>query len=64
MQQYTVHNVSGCIDPSPYIYNSTLYTMAGLVSAASVLHFMVKPINQKYFKITQELEEKEKIKSK
>jgi len=54
----------GCIDPSPYIYNSTLYTMAGLVSAASVLHFMVKPVNQKYFKITQELEEKEKIKSK
>jgi len=39
----------GTIDPSPFLYNNTMYTMAGLVSVASVLHFMVKPIDKKYF---------------
>ena len=39
----------GTIDPSPFLYNNTMYTMAGLVSVASALHFMVRPVNQKYF---------------
>jgi len=39
----------GTIDPSPFLYNNTMYTMAGLVSAAAALHFMVRPVNQKYF---------------
>jgi len=39
----------GTIDPSPFLYNNTMYTMAGLVSCASVLHFMVKPVDKKYF---------------
>ena len=39
----------GTIDPSPFIYNNTMYTMAGLVGVASMLHFMVKPVDQKYF---------------
>ncbi|XP_023325629.1 uncharacterized protein LOC111699239 isoform X2 [Eurytemora carolleeae] len=37
------------IDPSPFLYNNTMYTMAGLVSCASLLHFMVKPVDKKYF---------------
>lgn len=40
---------SGTIDPSPFLYNNTLYTMAGLVTCASVLHLMVKPVDRKYF---------------
>jgi len=39
----------GTIDPSPFLYNNTMYTMAGLVSVASVLHFMVKPVDKKFF---------------
>jgi len=39
----------GTIDPSPFLYNNTMYTMAGLVTAASALHFMVRPVDQKYF---------------
>jgi len=39
----------GTIDPSPFLYNNTMYTMAGLVSVGAMLHFMVKPVNQKYF---------------
>ena len=35
--------------PSPFLYNNTMYTMAGLVTMASALHFMVKPVDQKYF---------------
>jgi hypothetical protein len=40
---------SGTVDPSPFLYNNTMYTMAGLVSTAAVLHFLVRPVNQKYF---------------
>jgi len=39
----------GTIDPSPFLYNNTMYTMAGLVGVASVLHFMVKPVDKKFF---------------
>ena len=49
----------GTIDPSPFIYNSTLYTMAGLVSVAAMLHFMVKPVNTKYFDLSEQIEAKE-----
>ena len=39
----------GTIDPSPFIYNNTMYTMAGLVSVGAGLHFMVRPVDKKYF---------------
>jgi len=39
----------GTVDPTPFLYNNTMYTMAGLVSAAAALHFMVRPVNTKYF---------------
>ena len=47
-------NGAGTIDPSPFLYNNTMYTMAGLVSTAAVLHFMVRPVHQKYFEKAQE----------
>ena len=34
---------------SPFLYNNTMYTMAGLVTAASALHFMVRPVDKKHF---------------
>ena len=46
---------TGTLDPSPFIYNSTLYTMAGLVSVAAMLHFMVKPVNSKYFEMSEKI---------
>jgi len=39
----------GTVDPTPFLYNNTMYTMAGLVSLAAALHFMVRPVNAKYF---------------
>jgi len=39
----------GTIDPSPFLYNNTMYTMAGLVSAGAALHFLVRPVDKKYF---------------
>jgi len=47
----------GMLDPSPFIYNTTLYTMAGLVSVAAMLHFMVKPVNKKYFEISDKVKQ-------
>jgi hypothetical protein len=40
----------GTMDPSPFIYNNTMYVMAGLVSMGAALHFMVGPVDRKYFK--------------
>lgn len=40
---------SGTVDPSPFLYNNTMYTMAGLVSVGAALHFMVRPVDKKYF---------------
>ena len=39
----------GTLDPSPFIYNDTMYTMAALVSVGAMLHLMVKPVDPKYF---------------
>lgn len=43
----------GTVDPSPFIYNGTMYTMAGLVGVGAALHFMVRPVNQKYFEVQE-----------
>ena len=45
---------AGTVDPSPFLYNDTMYTCAALVSLASLLHFMVKPVNIKYFESDHE----------
>jgi len=39
----------GTVDPSPFLYNNTMYTMAGLVCVASLLHSRVKPVDKKFF---------------
>ena len=39
----------GTLDPSPFIYNKTMYAMASLVSVGAALHFMVKPVDPKFF---------------
>ena len=39
----------GTLDPSPFIYNNTMYAMASLVGIGAMLHFMVKPVDQKFF---------------
>lgn len=39
----------GTADPSPYIYDSTMYAMAGLMTVAAISHHLIKPVNPKYF---------------
>ena len=52
--------ITGVIDPSPFVYNSTLYTLAGLVGLAGALHLMVRPVDAKYIQLTKDMENKEK----
>ncbi|CAN0270130.1 unnamed protein product [Ectocarpus fasciculatus] len=40
---------AGTPDPTPFIYDSTLYTMAGLMGVAAVAHSTIRPMNPKYF---------------
>lgn len=39
----------GMLDPSPFIYNSTMYAMAGLMSIAAVASFNIKPVHPRYY---------------
>lgn len=34
----------GTLDPTPHLYDSTMYTLAGLTSVAVLAHAMVRPI--------------------
>jgi len=40
-------------DPTPFLYNSSMYTMAGLAGVAALLHFAVRPVDRKYFEKTK-----------
>ena len=37
------------MDPTPLLYHTTLYSLAGLVSVAAVLHLLVRPVDSRYF---------------
>merc|ERR1719369_156932 len=43
----------GFEDPSPFLYNSSMFTMAGLAGVAAALHFAVRPVDKKYFEKTK-----------
>ncbi len=38
----------GTVDPSATIYNTTMYTMAGLLVVGLVANYLVKPVNKKH----------------
>ena len=39
---------AGTIDPTPSLYNQTMYLMAGLLIVAFVLNFLMRPVNAKH----------------
>jgi len=39
----------GTMDPSPFLYNTTMYTVAGLCCIAAAGHYTIKPVDPKYF---------------
>lgn len=34
----------GTIDPTPHLYDTTMYTMGGLMAAAVIAHGLVRPV--------------------
>jgi hypothetical protein len=34
----------GTVDPSPYLYNDTMYALAGMMAVAYLSHSMVRPV--------------------
>ena len=38
----------GTIDPTPSLYNTTMYAMAGLLVVAFVANLLMKPVNSKH----------------
>ncbi|CAN0231456.1 unnamed protein product [Pylaiella littoralis] len=40
---------AGTVDPSPFIFDTSLYTMAGLMGVAAFSHATIRPINPKHF---------------
>jgi MFS family permease len=39
----------GTPNPTPFLYDTTMYTMAGFMAVAAICHSVVKPIDPKYF---------------
>eukprot|EP00993_Chasmostoma_nieuportense_P006232 NODE_684_length_1951_cov_34.514254_g635_i0.p1 GENE.NODE_684_length_1951_cov_34.514254_g635_i0~~NODE_684_length_1951_cov_34.514254_g635_i0.p1 ORF type:complete len:607 (+),score=151.82 NODE_684_length_1951_cov_34.514254_g635_i0:54-1823(+) len=39
----------GVVDPTPFLYNTTMYTMAGFMAIACLSHHLVKPVDPKHF---------------
>lgn len=39
----------GTVDPTPFLYNTTMYAMAGFLGVAAVANSMVKPVDPKYW---------------
>ena len=40
---------AGTQDPTPYLYNTTMYTMASFMAIAALSNYLVKEVNVKYF---------------
>ena len=40
---------SGTVDPTPSLYNTTMYAMAGLLIVAFFSNFFMKPVHSKHF---------------
>ena len=38
---------AGTVDPTPYLYDSTMYTMSGLACVAALANFAVRPVPKK-----------------
>ncbi len=41
-------SLPGTVDPSPFLYNTTMYTMASLAALAALSHSLIKPVHPKY----------------
>jgi len=39
----------GTIDPSPFLYNSSMYTLSAVVGLAGIIHYSIKPIDPSHF---------------
>ena len=40
---------SGTVDPTPSLYNTTMYAMAGLLIVAFFSNLLMKPVHSKHF---------------
>ena len=41
----------GTPDPSPFIYDSTMYALAGFMSVAALSHYFVRAVDPKHFEV-------------
>jgi hypothetical protein len=43
----------GVVDPTPFLYDSTMYAMAGIMAVAAASHMAVGAVDDKYFEKTE-----------
>ena len=43
----------GVSNPAPFLYDSTMYAMAGIMGVAAASHYLVRPVHKKYFEIEE-----------
>lgn len=55
---YSYNNKIEIKDPSPYLYDSAMYSFAGFMGVAAIAHTLLKPVDPKYFEKVERVEEK------
>jgi len=54
---------AGIQDPTPFMYNTSFYSIAGLISVAAVAHYMVSPVKPGYYEDIEEIVAEEPTKT-
>ncbi len=39
----------GVVDPTPFLYDTALYSLGGVMCVAAIAHKLIKPIDPKYY---------------
>lgn len=48
------------MDPSPYLYDTSLYAMSGLMAISAIANYTLKNVDPKYFEKLEEKKEDNK----
>jgi hypothetical protein len=43
----------GTIDPTPFLYDSTFYTVSGILAVAAVANGLIRKVDEKYLEIEE-----------
>jgi hypothetical protein len=52
----------GTVDPTPFLFNTTMYTLSCMLGVALICNMLIRPVNPKYFEKIESASIKDTIK--